>query len=279
MAIAKLTISFSQQNYGWTENYFRDNASANLQVEMAQLKAVAAKRILLSGAQTVINYLKVSNESVDRDVYLEPLLSTSGGPYTGTGSEISDAPDTALLIRRFNLARDANAPMFLRGVWDRLVTNGGVFNYLDPLWQSAWNSYGAQLLASQIGFLSKDDASSFSKIPIATVTQAISGQIHFTTTAPLFLIGQVGEKVKVFISGVQGARTLNGAQVVIPSGVQTADTVKRLPMFPYISGGIATNSELVFKLIANQNMIRVVERRPGRPLYLSRGRSKGRVLA
>jgi hypothetical protein len=272
--VAKVTFSFVQGVYGWTENYFLNNPSTNLQAELAKANTLVNKRMPMSGAQTMVQHIKVSNESQKRDVILDLTL------YAGNQSQPSDAPDTAFLVKKYGALPQNNAPVYLRGIWDSIVQNGGQF--VDPggLWTAAFNGWKGELSSTSEGwgFLNFDPTATLTA-QIATVTQNANGTIHVTLKTPTFGAGPYEPSQKVFISGVGGAASLNGAQIVTVSATSTFDTVKQIPMFPYTTGGKMTAQFQKFFLIADCQKQRILERKVGRPLYVSRGRQRGRKLA
>lgn len=276
--VAKCTIGFQQDTYGWTESYYLNNATVSLTDEAAKLAALIPKRIALSGQQTFVSFAKLSNETLQRDVLLSYYGDINTSPYKGTSGQDSDFRDTSLLVQRKNLNRTSRAPMYLRGIWDTLVQLGGNFRP-SVMWTGLWNQYVAELTgANGWGFLGKDPAGPV-KVSIANVVQAANNSVTITTNNNTFTVGQIGTKIKIFVSGVQGAGIVNGNQIVVPSTAKICETVKRIPIFPYISGGFLTNSVPVFNLISAVDYTRAVERKAGRPLYQSRGRAKARTYS
>lgn len=275
--VAKCTIPFQQKLYGWTESYYLNNPSANLEAEMTRLISLAQKRILLSGQQTYLSYLKVSNESKLRDVRVSFLGPEGTTGYVGYAGEDSDAQSTALLVRRVNADNTKVAPLYLRGIWDSVVAQGGgVFG--PPTFTALFNAYRAELLNYGWGFIAKSDASP-ARVAVSTVISNANGQVIINTSAPTFTVDQIGAKTRIFLSGIQGAAIVNGSQIVTPASANSCTTVKRIPIFPYEGGGFLTNSVLAFFPISTVEGTRIVERKAGRPLYLSRGRARARVLS
>jgi hypothetical protein len=123
------------------------------------------------------------------------------------------------------------------------------------------------------------DTASPARTQVTLVTQTLTKQIQYTVADNIFAGIPAGTKVKVFVSGVQGAATSNGSQIVIPSAPNSCTTVKQIPTFAYTSGGFMTFSRPLFYLIGGLFTRRLVERKAGRPLYLSRGRQRARRLA
>lgn len=272
--VAKVTFSFIQNVYGWTESYFLDNPSADLQAELAKGEALAAKRAAMLGAQGTIQAVKVSNEQVARDVIV------GASSYGGNGAKPSDAPDTAVLIKRFGPTPVAQAPLYLRGIWDEVVKEGGVFDFSNGPFLAAYNAWKALLVSTPLGwgFLAKDPAGS-DESPVVTVSQNTNGTVSISCTDNIFNAFATGDEVKIFVSGVTGAAAINGSNIAAVTLPNAVTTIKRIPIFPYLSGGKISFTTPKFYKIANTQINRVVERKAGRPLYVSVGRRPARVLA
>lgn len=277
-SVAKCTMAFQQRLYGWTENYYLDNPSSDLVAEMTKLETLTSKRIPMSGAQTYISWLKVSNEAKKRDVLPRYYGGLGDGAWQGTSVAESDAQNTAFLIRRVGTDNATAAPLYMRGIWDKLVILGGDRVTNDAAWNGFFNSYKAELVDGGWGFLGKSSAT-LAPQDLTAVLQRPDGRVDLTVGAPLFDGTQNGKRAKVFVSGVTGAAALNGTLIVNVTSLTTATTVNRIPIFDWSGGGKMTNTLLAFIDIANVQTGRVVERKAGRPLYLSRGRARGRKVS
>jgi len=273
LAVAKVTFSFAQLGYGWTENYFLDNPSSTLDAEFTKAEALASKRIALSGDQTKIPYIKISREDTKRDV------KVFGYEYSGDPNKNSDAPQVALLVKRYAESPVTNSTLYMRGIWDEMVTLGGDVDRTNAVWLAKYGAYINLLFGSAgWGFVAKDPVlSGFSKIT-AVVANA-NGTITVTLADAALLAFAAGTNIKAFVAGVQGAAAVNGQNVFSVVDASHATTVKRIPMFPYQTGGKFTFTQPKFYRFASASIPRVVERKVGRPLYLSRGRRAARRVA
>lgn len=273
----KCTILFQQNSYGWSENHFLPEPSSNLTFEMAKLQTLASKRIALSGKQTYISYLKVSNETIQRDVLVKYLGGPTSGALVGRSTVDSDVPTTAVLVKRNNTLLSKSAILYVRGIWDDVIIDGGAVRTDSAEWTSAFNGWKAELLTGW-GFLGKDTATP-PRAAVLNVISNVNGFVTITTTANVFDAGQVGKNTKIFLSGIQGAAAINGTQIVTVNSLTSCTTVKRIPIFAYIGGGFLTN--YLPKFYSNFDVLstRVVERKAGRPSYQSRGRSRARTVA
>ncbi len=277
MPVAQCTISFSQGTYGWTESYYLDNSSENMIPEMTKLQVLAMKRIPLSGEQTQIDYLKVSKVGVPRDVLLFSYLASDSVPPKGTTGQESDANFTAALIRRQTADNKTFSNLALRGVW-RSIIKANTINSFQADWRSAFNAFSAEYIAGAWGFIGKN-LTDTKDSPVATLAPNANDNLVYTTVANIFAAGDVGKKRQVFVSGIDGSGTANGLKIVVPSGLNAFTTVNRIPILPYLGGGKVTFKAVQFYAVSLLTVLRAVRRATGRPLYQSRGRSKGLQLA
>lgn len=274
---AKCTIVLKQGSYGWTESYFRDSPTPDLSAEFVALQALTVKRIACSGKQTFVPYLKVSNENIKRDVRVAYYGELGVSIYVGQSGKDSDFQDTALLVKRFNTNRTSNAPLYMRGIWDECVDLGGQFDPT-PAWLANWGAFRGELLNNGWQFVGRDPATPDRKM-INSVIQMATKQVGFTLAGNLFNLGQVGQKAKIFASGILGAAAVNGPNIVNVTAQNACNTVKHIPIFDYTSGGFMSQNLPILFPITNVDYFRVLERKVGRPLYQSRGRSPVRKVA
>lgn len=270
--VAKITLVFQQDAYGWTENYFLNSPSVDLSVEIPKAQTLATKRAALCGAQTNLPYLKISREQVKRDVYVESSYRHGNSAFE------SDAPDTALLCNKWSINWTVKGALFLRGIWDAVVLTGGQFDFSNTTYYSLMRAFEAYLKTGGFGFLGRDPALA-QQSAVTAVVANVDNTVKITVTDPIFLGYAVGTKLNIFVAGVTGAASVNGPQIVKVVDNTKVSTVKRLPILPYTSGGNLSFNVQQFIPINHLFEERIVERKVGRPLYLSRGRSRGRKLA
>lgn len=271
-SVCKATLCFQQEAYGWTESYYRDNPSSNLQAELALAETLATKRIAMSGAQTEITHLKVSREDFQRDVLL------SEKDWNGDAGQTSDAPDTAVLIKRYGTDNRSVSSLYLRGIWDALVRDGGRFWYNNPGWTPKYDSWVNTLTSNAWGFIGRVPGSTQKK-SILTLNSDANGRVIITCAVGDFAPLTIGAKYKMFVSGCTGAASVNGPQVVTVQSNAAVLTQNRIPFFPYTGGGSISYNTLSFIPFTRFVIERVVERKAGRPLFLSAGKRPARSLA
>lgn len=267
----RATLFFSQKGYGWTETGWFDGASTDLNTYFGKIDALAQKRIKLCGNNTFLPYLRWSQEGVFRDVAL--WAYPGSGLQGGTGKD-SDAPTTALLLNLRNSTATRRKNVYLRGVWDEGVIAGGVYSPT-PAYVALMNDYIAQLVADGWGWLGVNTTTLQN---ISGVTQQPSGLVQLTFAGNLFP-GPFPAQFTVNISGVQGAAQVNGVQRVIASSATICETKNRISIFPWTAGGRGRLNTQDLITIAGGTVRRVVERKAGRPSYLSRGRRRAQVAS
>jgi len=270
--VTKVTFSFRLNSYGWTENYFRDGVSESFEEVFSKAEALAAKRIKVSGVDTTLPYIKISRENAKRDV------KAAGYNYFGSTGKGSEPPQVAILMRRFALLGGLNASVYLRGIWDAVISDGGEIDRGNAAWLGAYSTFTAELVAGNWGFIARNLTSSFTGA-VDGVTQNANGTVNIEAKTPIFVGIAAGTLIKIFLSGIQGAVSVNGQQVVEVIDGSNVKTKNRIPMFPYTTGGKISHTEPKWYKDDTFSAVRVVERKPGRPLYLSVGRRGARKLS
>lgn len=264
MAIIRCTLFFEQGKYGWTESYWTNAASLTDPAMQARGLQLAQKRIKVSGAHTTLPYMRYSVEGVFRDAFFNVLPSNG---LVGTINKISDAPSTALLCTQKTADNSKSRNIYLRGIWDDVVHNGGEY-VPAPDFSAAFDDYRTRLIADAWGWLgvaSKDVGNA------ATVVQNLNGTVTVTTVENMFDAPHP-RNGRVSISGMQGSTQLNGQQRVRITAANSFTTRDRIAIFDYLTGGTITEVTLGFQQISQVNLSRVVRRKAGRPSFVSAGR-------
>lgn len=262
------TIFMQQQGYGWTESYFSDYF-ASYNPALIALRALIQKRALCSGSNTNFKYLRISDVALFRDVLGEAIVGLNG-----SGGGFSDAPATALLVKMNGLAQSPSKITYMRGIPDAIVTQGGLYQP-DAAFLAGLDAFKAKLLQGQWGWMgSLPQAPAF----IGTCTQNANGTWTVVTQTDIFA-GPFPRVVKVRIAGILGAPALRGTRNMTATGVRTSTTVTPVYTSAYAGGGTITASAKQLIKIIDLEGQRIIERRPGRPSYLSRGRRAARRVA
>jgi hypothetical protein len=271
MPTIRVNFFFQQQGYGWTDTQWTQGTDTDIRAYFAKANALAAKRIACSGAQTFLTAVRISAEGIFRDA---TGTFYPGDGLQGTATQISDAPATALLIGMKDVTATKARNVFLRGVWDSCVDEGGKF-IPTAAYTAKLNAYFAELTQQNWGWLG---ATSRNVANVMTATQDPSGVVLVSVNADLF-VAPFPVLGSVRISGVLGATQLNGQQIISGSAARNFSTRRRISIFPYTTGGKVTFNTKAFIPVLVCATKRIVERKPGRPSYLSAGRRKARAAS
>lgn len=271
MPIIRATLFFESEGYGWTETYAREGPALADFGYLTITDALAQKRAKLNGAETYIRYLRWSQDDVFRD--------SMGHTYSGSGlrglsTEPSAAPQLALMARFRNAAGTRYKLAYLRGIWDSVSATGGTYTPT-VAFTGYWDDFRAKLLQDAWGWVGRNVTT---KANVGTVAQLEAGTVAVTCATNLFP-GPYPMKATVRVSGVQGATQLNGVHVVQASSATQFTTQNRIAIFPYLTGGVVTYNTETLQLIGQASPQRIVERKPGRPSYKSRGRRSARAAS
>lgn len=271
MPLIRATWFFQQLEYGWTETLWIDGASLDAVPVQQAVDRYAQKRIKLSGAQTRLKYYRISLEGVFRDAR---GFTYPGGGLAGMTGKASDAPQVALLTYFRTLAGGSTRLQYLRGIWDEIVFEGGTYtpgadfisrfdDWRAQVFNDAWGWYG--VTARQ-----QANVTAVVQDPAGTVSVTLDGNIF---AGPPF----VGTTVR--IAGVLGATQINGQQIITPTAANAFKTRRRISIFPWTTGGRVTNVTKGLIPVQVIAPFRIVERKVGRPSYLSRGRRPARAAS
>jgi len=264
MAIIRVTLFFELRGYGWTESYYREGPSIDTGNYFVVSDRLAQKRAKMLGAQGLLKYLRWSEEGVQRDSL---GITYPAGGLPGTLSEPAGAPQLALLTRMRNPTARKLKLTYLRGIWDSVSKDGGAYSP-STAFTAYFDDWKASLIQDSWGWVG---ATTTTKADVTAVVANANGSVNVTVESPLFS-GVYPFNTTVRLSGVQGARQINGVQSVKALTATTFVTNKAIAIFPYTLGGRATWNQKAFIPIGVVAPSRIVERRPGRPSYLSAGR-------
>lgn len=275
MPIVRCNFFFQQQGYGWTETYWTTGTDTDIRQYFDKADTLAKKRAILSGKETFLEAVRLSAEGVFRDA---TGVTYPGDGLKGKADQISDAPATALLIGMKNAAATKARNIFLRGVWDACVDEGGRFKPTDA-YTGYLNQFFAELTqaAPQTGW---GWLGAVTRVPgnVTTVTQDLSGTVLINLASDVFP-GPFPQDTSVRISGVLGATQINGQQIVRATAPRVCSTRRRISIFPYTTGGKLTYNAKDYIPAFVCSPKRIVERKPGRPSYRSAGRQRARAAS
>ncbi len=276
--LVKWTFIFEHSGRGWTENFFRNSDTGNLYAELGPMAQYAVFRAALLGQGAFIKGLRPSIES---DAAGNPVVGDSVSNltlYFGNGQKPIDNNDDAMLCTWTNPTGSRRKQVYMRGIWQENVNADGRM-VLTADFVNVFNPYVAKVLALGIGWVSRTPRQA---ADITNYTSTTDFRVTFTNNADVFTDAEVaaGKAIQVQVRGLNVKSKLNGGQLVIPNTRRSSTTVKPIAVFPFTSPGRMTSYTRALVLPGVPagetrlplSMKRVVERRPGAPLFESRGR-------
>lgn len=274
----RVTFVFQCQGYGWTITLYLPSISAGFTNELAKAQTLVNLFNAATNQYTGITYVRCQNASTLRQGVVQPIDS-AGSNTLGDGVQ----PQSCAYLRLYNAAFTMSKLIFFRGLPTNAVTSS---KNLNPASQFGSKLYSAcaQMVNDGWCWAGKNPAQ-IAPQNIVGITQNVNGQANITFANTPFVNPPVGANTAKFplvMSGIQGADLLNGKWVVQVSGLTptVATTVRKVIFNPWTGGGTGYSplEQLITIGQAPQTQSyatieRFGERKCGRPLYLSRGRS------
>jgi hypothetical protein len=283
-AIVKWTLILECKARGWTESYYRTSPDGNLWNEIDPMFAFAQARAGLLGQGAFVKGLRPSVE-VGTDGSAVAGDSTSSLVHiAGNGQQPIENEDDALLVTWHNQSGSRRKQQYLRGIWQSITDAAGNFFPSAPGFTSAFTTWYNSVLAYKLGWLGRTPSA---KANVTNYTQTTDFRVTFTFSSDLFTPTQVtnNQILQIGMRGLNVKSKLNGTILVQVNSARSCTTVKPIAVFPYTTGGVGTN--FVRSLITpgtalpggRQSLVamRIVERRPGAPLFESRGRAPAKA--
>lgn len=284
MTGTKVTFFFQERNYGWTESYFLPpqggsppGPSTGFLVERARAANLAYVRSLMLYAGASLISARFSDLAGGRLAFTDS--SPPNYPRAGTVSS-ADFSDTAIIGQLLGAGATKQGRRFFRGNADDAVTDAGLINSASSWYTTYFPAFKAKLLdpALQWSFTAKNTGASWTSV-VTGVTQNTDGTARIHISGNNFPLTS-SERIEVFISGVQGANTINGLNLV--QGVDLADptkadTVRKVAILPFTNQGKISYRAIDMFKIEEVNLVRVGERKAGRPSPVVPGRRPARV--
>jgi len=278
----KITFVLTDRINSFSESFY-SNGESVADLNQNQIKNYINARMLISGVQTTMEYVRVSVVGQARRVRV--FLPANFPPDTngagrapnalnaGQATE-SDAAFTAILVRK-NSATSFSR-FYMRGIPDYLVVRGGQFvkdavfaenftNYADTIVNNAWGWYGVA-------------GGGVVKAGITGMVQNNDGHVTFTMSENFFPEDFANKKYSVRVSGQAQPRNINGPLVVFATSRTVARSLRPIAINTFVAGnGVMSRSNLGLVQILSLVMERVVRRGAGRPFGLSAGRQRAQV--
>jgi hypothetical protein len=274
----KVTFCFQCLGYGWTTTLFLPTQSSNFGVETTKANTLASKFNASTNTETIITFVRLQSVANLRQGVIVPQNFNVAGPDNGL------QPQACLYVRLYNMANTQSKLMFLRGLNGSLVQSGGKINPTAPSLPSI-----QQLIAQMVtdGWCWAGKALAGAPAPgpqlppskVGSVDTDGQGHAQISFINGIFTNFGPNNTVKapLTLSGLQGCDTLNGQWVVYALSANQCVTVKQVLFNPWIAPSGWGHSALdTLVPIASGILERLAERKVGRPLFLSRGRSNRR---
>jgi hypothetical protein len=242
------------------------------QLDRVQGAALAMAPLIaaLTGSSTKVNGVRTSDESILGDAIPQEVL------FPGVVGRDSEDANTSVTIRMQTQDRSRKKDIFMRGIWDDLITKGGTIDQQNGLWFQQFSAFTARVLLDSWGWMGRDVSTTAN---ITNYVSAADGTVSFTLDANLFPAPLVNTRQAVRISGLNNRSSiLNGQQVVIATAVNAAKTVKSFGAGPFIGVGRMRFSTKTLILPQFINAVKVGERRVGAPFFRQRGRLRNRPV-
>jgi hypothetical protein len=253
---------------GWSESYH--NTLTTLAGVLTQAKSLLPLRVALLGGSSALQFVRVSDDEQKRDsqIFRVPSNQQRSTTYKLNGSD----PGNTSLPVRLDATDKVRRTVYMRGLPDVLVQDGG-FWAPDGTWVGAWNLYLAELIGK--GWAIKARTALVAPVNVTGALQTLPGGVVTVTTAAAHGLVQ-GDYAT--ISGVQGAKIINGTFAVVGPTTGTTFPIQLNSIMPAYTG-LGTVNKLAYSLksIAGGSYpLTVSERKAGRPFSSPRGR-RGKV--
>ena len=285
MSLFKHTLIFEGNGHGWTETlYFFANTN-DLNVAGANVAGLADKRAPLLGKEAQIKgeRLALILNNVGAHVTRKTTVTKYFKP--GNQNEPTEDSGTSLQVQFVTGDQGSKKLMFMGGVWRNIFPNGDSFNPAYGTWASAFNQWADFVKTQKLGWLGRvvdqqADITGYTFDPETGLTSYVLGGAGITP--PNFT-----DPVRVGVEFPTTRSALDGIQLVVFDDATHCKTAKFKPSRPFlIKGKMKTYTYGLLHAgsggtgqptgtITGQNP---VDRKRGRPLFVSRGRLANRVV-
>lgn len=263
----KATLIFQSQGRGWTESYNTQSTDLRYEDVMEKATDLAKIRAKLLGSGAKIKAVRVSRQ----DEVGEALLKYVD--ISGNGQEPCAQPDVCVQLKLQEANVKKRKYTFLRGIWDSVENDAGVYINGKPDWDKAMKAFKAVLANGKVpwgwwGVTGKAEKN------LTEYTVDANNRVTFTFAGPLFPGDRVGKRDRVRLSGVNGKSRLNGVQVVDVLAVNSCISYLPMAHVPYAFGGKGTYNTYGFIRCERAEDEKIATREAGAPLLESAGRAR-----
>lgn len=263
------TAFFQQNGYGWTESYFRDSNSVTDLAALADFdrEQIWAARSVALAKQASIVAQRTSFTEVRGDSVLNNI------PMAGNPAWNSEDANTAILVRLGNIDNTRRKNVFMRGVPDDMVVNGGSIGGA-PGWKNAADAFFNKIIDFNYGWMSITTRVNF---PITGYVANAEKKVVITIGADPVLGLPIGTKVVLqgINVGVGLPSVLNGNHPFIVTGATEVTTAKRTAVFsfPGVGGFLRMNTKALLQAKSVRYQ-KVDTRKAGKPSNQQAGRAR-----
>lgn len=272
--IMKDTFIFSGPGRGWTESYYRRSADGNILAEFAVMEAVAPKRAQLLGDGYFIQGLRTSRITDNAEVRGRFGGDVKLTAYFGNAGYDGDFSDSSVLVIAKDATTTKQKAIYLRGVWDPKIGGEGALLTL-PAWETDFNTWIGEMIQRQFGWYGQ--SASGAQGEVLGYTADANDNVTVTTTTDFFPLNLVGTTQVVRVRGVNVKSRLNGQYPVFVTGRSAFRLPKPLALGSFTTPGFVQLLSFAFVQATNYRAQRVVSRKTGNPLFVSRGRAPTRA--
>lgn len=269
MALYMATAFFQQEGYGWTESYFRDSQEVTDLAALADfdrnniwnLRAVALAKQASIRAQRA-SFVTVKGDSVLNNIRI-----------AGNDTWESEDANTAVLVRLGNIDNTKRKNVFMRGVPDDMVVNGGRVGNATG-WKNAADAFFNKIIELSYGWLGIQTRID---IPVTGYTVNAQQKVVITLDDTPVLAGAVPSKMVLqgVNMGVGQPSVLNGNHPYIKTGTAEVTTAKKTAVFPFPGlGGFLRTLTKDLVLAKNVRYQKIDTRKAGKISGLQAGRSR-----
>jgi hypothetical protein len=271
----KVNFFFQVNNAGWSETYYNTAATGDDLVPL--VLRLGNQRSFLLADNAVFNYVRISDDEVQRDVVPFAIPSPWTIPLVTPRWGDSDQPFTALLVR-LSAGALYRRPLFLRGIPDSMTHTVNGWDPTGP-YITAFNRFIALLVSDGWALRVQDkDINPFK--PVLGINSLVPLQLNVVNHGLV-----AGDTVRISRTrGIPVANVpysgVNGLRRVL--SVQDANNFTTVAVFPtpqgqYTDGGTVHKIALKLVRITLGQILRLTHRIVGRPFGQPRGRRPATV--
>lgn len=275
--VLKMVMMFrGGEGYGWSEVHYRlsSSDSPDLKAQLNNfLGNVAPYRQQMLGEDCAIVGARVSYPRAGA-IASFGLRQYLAGPAGHSGS----AAQLSLAVNFKDSTYTKSKICHIRGFWDAVEYDESYHPEADAAtgWQGALEGWKAVLIAGEYGWPAKDPATS-AKGQVDTYVALPGGQVKLTLSNVVGTLPALNSVFQMSFSKINKSESvLNDSFLVERTGALEVTTVQQIGVGPFASKGRFNYRGVQFVRYFDTGSISVGERRMGKPLNRTPGRSRAR---